>query len=70
MSNNTTASGGVGFFGLLTVLFIGLKLTDHVDWSWAWVLGPLWIPTTVFLGIAAVFFLLGGIALLIDKVRG
>ena len=28
---------------LLTVLFVGLKLTNHIDWSWWWVLSPLWI---------------------------
>lgn len=39
-----TASGGVSFTGLLTVLFIGLKLTGYIDWSWLWVLSPLWIP--------------------------
>ena len=33
---------------LLTVLFIGLKLTHYIDWSWWWVLSPLWIPLVVF----------------------
>lgn len=36
-SNN---SGGIGFVELLTILFIGLKLTGYVDWSWFWVLSP------------------------------
>ena len=35
--------GGVGFPGLLTVLFVGLKLTGYIGWSWWWVLSPLWI---------------------------
>ena len=35
--------GGPGFVGLLTLLFIALKLTDNIDWSWWWVLSPLWI---------------------------
>lgn len=48
------ASGGIGFFGMLTILFIGLKLTDNIDWSWMWVLGPLWIPLA-----AAVVILVG-----------
>ena len=34
MSNTTTSSGGIGFTGLLTVLFIGLKLTGYIAWSW------------------------------------
>lgn len=61
MSEKTEArtSGGIGFFGMLTVLFIGLKLTGYVDWSWWWVLGPLWIPTAVVLGILGVILLFG-----------
>lgn len=48
MSDGTSSSGGgIGFAGLLTVLFIGLKLTDYVDWSWVWVLSPLWISMSV-----------------------
>lgn len=34
--------GGPGFLSLLALLFIGLKLTGHIEWSWAWVLSPLW----------------------------
>lgn len=33
---------GTRFFSLLTLMFIGLKLTDHIDWSWWWVLAPIW----------------------------
>lgn len=40
------------FMGLLTILFIGLKLTNYIDWSWLWVLAPLWIPITLILLIA------------------
>ena len=32
---------------LLTVLFVGLKLTNYIAWSWWWVLSPLWIGFTV-----------------------
>lgn len=32
-----------GFPSLLTLLFIGLKLTGYIDWSWIWVLSPIWI---------------------------
>lgn len=44
MANNTSSSGGIGFGGLLTIVFIVLKLTGVVAWSWWWVLAPLWIP--------------------------
>lgn len=51
------SSGGVGFAGLLTIVFIGLKLAGFIAWSWWWVLSPLWIS----FGIAAVII---GIVLL------
>ena len=37
-----THSGGVGFCGALAILFIALKLTGNIAWSWWWVLSPLW----------------------------
>lgn len=36
--------GGVTGLELLLLMFIGLKLTGYIDWSWFWVLSPLWIP--------------------------
>ena len=36
-------SGGIGFTGLLTIVFVILKLLGKIDWSWWWVLSPLWI---------------------------
>lgn len=47
MSSQSNAGGGVGLTGLLTVLFVGLKLGNVIDWSWWWVLSPLWIPSAV-----------------------
>jgi len=43
MSKNTSSSSsGIGFTGLLTVVFITLKLLGKIDWSWWWVLAPVW----------------------------
>jgi hypothetical protein len=42
-SNSSSSSAGIGFSGLLTIVFITLKLLDKIDWSWWWVLSPLWI---------------------------
>lgn len=42
MANNSSSSGGVGFLGLLGLLFIGLKLGGVITWSWWWVTLPLW----------------------------
>lgn len=36
-------SGGIGFSGLLTIVFIVLKLCKVINWSWIWVLSPIWI---------------------------
>jgi predicted tellurium resistance membrane protein TerC len=41
--SESKSSNGISFTGLLTLLFIGLKLTGNVDWSWWWVLSPVWI---------------------------
>lgn len=55
MSNTTISpSGGVGFTGLLTLLFIFLKLVGKIDWSWWWVTSPLWISFSIILLIALV----------------
>jgi len=58
--SNNTRSGGISFSGLLTILFIGLKLTNYIDWSWWWVLSPLWIGFVILLvlllGMGIVFY--------------
>lgn len=42
MANDNASRGGVGFFTLLGLLFIGLKLAGFVDWAWWVVLAPIW----------------------------
>lgn len=56
-SNSSESSGGVGFAGFLTLLFIGLKLTGYISWSWWWVLSPLWISALLVLAILAVLLI-------------
>jgi hypothetical protein len=54
MANNNT-SNGIGFGTVLFLVFLVLKLTDNIDWSWWWVTSPLWIPLIfgiVIVGIA------------------
>ena len=52
-----SASGGIGFFGLLTIVFIVLKLLGVITWSWVWVLSPLWISISVgILLCAGIYF--------------
>ena len=58
MRNNTNTSasnGGIGFVGLLTIVFIVLKLTNIITWSWIMVLSPIWISTLLVLIIMGVF---------------
>ena len=55
-NSSSSSSSGIGFTGLLQVLFIGLKLTGHITWSWWWVLSPLWISGIIVLLILVSFF--------------
>ena len=58
MEAQSTAGGGVGFASLLTIVFIVLKLTNVIQWSWMWVLSPRWISFILFLlGIILLFIL-------------
>ena len=50
-SNNSNSTGGIGFVGGLTLIFITLKLIGIIRWSWAWVLSPIWISIGAFLGV-------------------
>ena len=45
---------GIGFTGLLAIVFIVLKLTGVIAWSWWWVLSPVWLPLAVALAAFAV----------------
>ena len=65
-SNNSSSSGGIGFTGALTILFIGLKLTHVINWSWWWVLSPIWLSVSILLILAAFFLIL---ALIIEKTK-
>lgn len=53
--STSTSSGGVGFAGLLTIAFVVLKLVGVIDWSWWWVLAPLWISAGIAIAIVVVF---------------
>lgn len=60
---NNSNSGGIGIGGLLMVVFIVLKLTNVIFWSWWWVLSPVLIPLGL-MGVILVFWMIyGGITL-------
>ena len=58
-NNKEVKTVGLGFADALTLLFIALKLTGHITWSWIWVLSPIWISISI---LALVFLII----LLID----
>lgn len=47
MKQSNSSSGGIGFCGLLAIVFITLKLCGIIKWSWWWVTSPLWIPVAI-----------------------
>ena len=55
--SSSAQSGGVSVLGLLGVLFVGLKLTGYIDWSWWYVTMPFW-------GAFALFLVIGSLCLL------
>ena len=63
-NNNNNASGGIGFCGLLTIVFIALKLLGYINWSWLWVLSPLWISFAI-----ALIFIIIAIIVVRDKMH-
>lgn len=61
-SNNSSgnkSSGGIGFCGLLSIVFIVLKLCGIIHWSWLWVLAPLWMPTAIVLFVLIIILIIG-----------
>lgn len=64
-SSSTSTSGGIGFTGLLTIVFITLKLAGVISWSWWLVLSPLLICGCI--GVAIVIFLIVFAAMVSDR---
>lgn len=63
MSKEYTQCGGIGLLGALGLMFVGLKLTGYIDWSWWWVTLPFW-------GLAAIVLIVFAIAATTVFVRG
>ena len=54
MSSNSNRGNGLSLAGVLTVVFVVLKLCNLINWSWIWVLSPIWISLAL-LGIVLVW---------------
>lgn len=49
-------NSGIGLTGVLFVVFLVLKLTGNIDWSWWWITSPLWIPIALAISFMILFF--------------
>lgn len=52
-----SSSSGIGFFSLLTIVFIVLKLCNVIDWSWVWVLSPIWISAILVIVVLFIYLI-------------
>lgn len=57
--DHNSSSKGVGFCSILAIVFIVLKLTHYIDWSWIWVLSPIWIPIAFVILVFAIIGIAG-----------
>lgn len=59
MSNKSNSSNGLGLGTVLFLIFMVLKLTNYIDWSWWWITAPLWIPIAIIaiVGLVAILYL-------------
>lgn len=60
-SNKNVSGGGIGFTGVLTIVFIVLKLCKVINWSWIWVLSPLWISAALTILLLIIFIIIAAI---------
>lgn len=56
----TKSSGGIGIFGVLFVVFLVLKFSKLIAWSWWWVCSPLWIPVVLALVLIIIAYIVKG----------
>ena len=54
-NNNNNAGGGMGLGTILFLIFLVLKLTNYIDWSWWWVTSPLWVSALLVILILSIF---------------
>lgn len=64
--DNTVSTNSVGFSGMLFIVFLVLKLTHVINWSWWWVTAPLWGSIALFLAIFLIIVSLLGVVTLFE----
>jgi hypothetical protein len=63
------SSSGAGATGLLGVLFVGLKLTHYIDWSWWWVTAPFWAPMVLLVALLILYFLVMAVLAMVHRAQ-
>lgn len=63
----SSGSSGIGIGTILFIIFLVLKLTDNIDWSWWWVTSPLWIPASLIIVLSIFCICILGPALFFTK---
>ena len=58
MAESSSSNNGIGFVGVLQIVFIILKLLDKITWTWLWVLAPIWISTIVVISTLIIVLLI------------
>ena len=58
---------GTSFLNLLFLVFLVLKLTNVITWSWWWVTAPLWIPVALVVVCLVIVFVCAIIAAGVTK---
>jgi hypothetical protein len=68
-----STSNGIGLPGVLFVVFLVLKLTGNIDWSWWWVTSPIWIPllaaVAILITLIIVFVVMLSIGYTVDDLK-
>ena len=60
--SSSYSTGGLGFCSVLTIIFVVLKLVGVINWSWVWVLSPIWISWLLF-GLIIVIVVAASVAM-------
>lgn len=68
-STTVTTRGGTSTLGLLGVVFVVLKLTGVIDWSWWWVTAPFWGGMALMFAVGAVILIIAGIAVGVESIQ-
>lgn len=61
MKDKNVRNSGMGFISVLTLIFVVLKLTNNISWSWIWVLSPIWISIILIILIFGIILVAGRI---------